>query len=71
MKRLIYLTAILITVFIFVSCSGMTAEQRKEKYDLSKSVGNTAFVGDLPDKPNCAKFFSDMTEQEKAFCIHK
>ncbi len=48
MKRLIYLTAILMTALIFVSCSGMTAEQRKETSDLDKSVGNTAFVGD-PD----------------------
>ncbi len=71
MKRLIYLTAILMTVFIFVSCSGMTAEQRKETSDLSKSVGNAPFVGSLPEKPNCSKFFSDMTDQEKAFCIQK
>jgi len=69
MKRLIYLTAILMTVFIFVSCSGMTAEQRREQYDLSKSVGNSAFVGPQPgQKMNCAKFYSDMTEQEKLFC---
>lgn len=70
MKRLIYLTAILMTVVVFVSCSGMTAEQRKETSDLHKSVGNTHFVGDLP-KPNCAKFYSDMTPEEKSFCLSK
>jgi PBP1b-binding outer membrane lipoprotein LpoB len=73
MKRLIYLTAILMTALIFVGCSGMTAEQRKETSDLSKSVGNSAFVGSVPPRQemNCAKFQSDMTEQEKAFCIQK
>jgi hypothetical protein len=46
MKRFIYLTVVLMVGFMLIGCSGMTAEQRKETYDLNKSVGNRAFVGD-------------------------
>jgi len=46
MKRLIYLTVVLMIGFICFGCSGMSAEQRKETYDLRSSVGNSPFVGD-------------------------
>jgi hypothetical protein len=46
MKRLIYLTVVLMIGFICFGCSGMSAEQRKETYDLRSSVGNQPFVGD-------------------------
>jgi hypothetical protein len=32
-------------VVIVIGCSGMTAEQRKEQYDLRQSVGGSQFVG--------------------------
>jgi hypothetical protein len=49
MKRLIYLTVALMIGFICFGCSGMTAEQRKEKEELHKSfdhVGRSTFVGE-------------------------
>jgi len=46
MKRLIYLTVVLMIGFICFGCSGMSAEQRKETYDLRNTVGNQPFVGD-------------------------
>ena len=46
MKTLISLIMVLMMVVIFFGCSGMTAEQRKETYDLRKSVGDRPFVGD-------------------------
>jgi hypothetical protein len=46
MKRFITITLVLMIVATFIGCSGMTAEQRKEKYDLRESVGNSAFVGE-------------------------
>lgn len=49
MKRLVYLTVVLMIGFICFGCSGMTAEQRKEKEELHESfdhVGKSAFVGD-------------------------
>jgi len=45
MKRLIYLTVVLMIGFICFGCSGMSQEQRKESYDLRSSVGNQPFVG--------------------------
>jgi hypothetical protein len=45
MKRLIYLTVVLMIGFICFGCSGMSAEERKETYDLRKSVGDKPFVG--------------------------
>ncbi len=45
MKRLIYLTVVLMIGFICFGCSGMSPEQRKESYDLRSSVGNQPFVG--------------------------
>ena len=45
MKRLIYIAVVLMIGLIVMSCSGMTAEQRKEETSLSASVGNAPFVG--------------------------
>lgn len=45
MKRLIYLTVVLMVGLNVMGCTGMTAEQRKEEPNLSTSVGNTPFVG--------------------------
>jgi len=45
MKRLIYLMVVLMIGFICFGCSGMSAEQRKETYDLRSSVGDQPFVG--------------------------
>ncbi len=45
MKRLIYITVVLMIGLIVMSCTGMTAEQRKEETSLSASVGNAPFVG--------------------------
>ncbi|MGZ6221825.1 MAG: hypothetical protein ACXWMH_08195 [Syntrophales bacterium] len=45
MKRLIYLTVILMIGFICFGCTGMSSEQRRESYDLRSSVGNQPFVG--------------------------
>ena len=46
MKRFIYLTVFLMTVFVFIGCSGMATQQRSTGYDLGGSVGNRPFVGD-------------------------
>jgi hypothetical protein len=47
MKRLISLIVFLLMVVILIGCfATMTTEQRKETYDLRKSVGNSPFVGD-------------------------
>jgi hypothetical protein len=43
MKRLISLIVVLISVFALVGCSGMTAGQRNDRYDL-KGCGNAPFV---------------------------
>lgn len=45
MKRLIYITLVLMIGLIVMGCTGMTAEQRKEETSLSASVGNAPFVG--------------------------
>ena len=45
MKRFISITVLLMIVVIVIGCSGMTAEQRKETYDLRSSVGSSQFVG--------------------------
>ena len=55
MKRLIYLTVVLMIGFICFGCSGMSAEQRKETYDLRSSAGNAPFVGgSSPEARNLA-----------------
>ncbi len=46
MKRFVYLTVVFMIGVIMIGCSTMTAEQRKETYDLRSSVGNRPFVGD-------------------------
>jgi hypothetical protein len=51
MKRLIYLTVVLMIGFICFGCSGMSAEQRKDgRYDLRSSVGDSPFVGASSDE---------------------
>jgi uncharacterized alpha/beta hydrolase family protein len=53
MKKFISITVVLMIMVIFIGCSGMTAEQRKEQYDLRQSVGNSQFVGATsPDSRN-------------------
>ena len=57
MKKFIYLTVVLMIGLMLIGCSGMTAEQRKETYDLNKSVGNSTFVGDTsPDARGVAYY---------------
>ena len=46
MKRLIYLTLVLMIACIIIGCSAMTAEQRNEESGLTSSVGNRPFVGE-------------------------
>ena len=46
MKRFISIIVLLMMVGILVGCSGMSAEQRKDTYDLRESVGNKQFVGE-------------------------
>ncbi len=45
MKRLICLAMAVLVGFGIIGCSGMSAEQRKETYDLRNNVGNSPFVG--------------------------
>lgn len=45
MKRFVFITMILMVLFsLFAGCA-TTYEERKEEYDLRKSVGGSAFVG--------------------------
>ena len=44
MKKFISITVVFILMLIFVGCA-TTPEQRKERYDLRKDVGNSQFVG--------------------------
>ena len=47
MERLICIIVAFMLMLIFVGCFvTMTPEQRKETYDLRRSVGNAPFVGD-------------------------
>lgn len=47
MKRFIYITLVLMLMSLFIGCfATMGSEERKETYDLRKSVGNSQFVGD-------------------------
>ena len=56
MKRLIYLTLVLMIGFICFGCSSMSTEQRKESADLQSSVGDKPFVGgSSPEARNLAK----------------
>jgi ABC-type uncharacterized transport system auxiliary subunit len=45
MKRFISISVVLMIAVILIGCSGMTAEQRKDTYDLRKNVGDSQFVG--------------------------
>jgi len=56
MKRFIYLTVVLMIGFMLIGCSAMTVEQRKEKFELSSSVGNRPFVGEpSPEARNLSR----------------
>ena len=47
MKKLIYITAALMLMLMFIGCSAMmTQEQHNSTYDLRESMGNQAFVGE-------------------------
>ncbi len=45
MKRLIYITVVLMIGLMVMGCAGMTEEQRKGEASLTTSVGNAPFVG--------------------------
>jgi len=48
MKKFIYITVALMLMSIFIGCAAtMTQEQRKETYDMRKSVGESTFVGPI------------------------
>jgi len=51
MKKLISLMMVLMMVFVLISCSGITAEQRGGSYDLRTTAGNGIFCAD----PNLAQ----------------
>jgi len=44
MKRLVFITMVLMLISLFVGCA-TTSEERKETYDLRKDVGGSQFVG--------------------------
>jgi hypothetical protein len=46
MKRFVYITMGLMLMSLFIGCAAtMTPEERKETYDMRKTVGNSPFVG--------------------------
>jgi hypothetical protein len=45
MKKFIYIAVAFTLMLIFIGCATMTPEERKERYDLRKDVGNSQFVG--------------------------
>jgi uncharacterized alpha/beta hydrolase family protein len=46
MKKFISITVVFMLMLIFIGCfATMTPEQRKERYDLRKDVGEEPFVG--------------------------
>ena len=45
MKKFICIIATFMLMLIFIGCSTMTPEQRRETYDMRASVGNSPFVG--------------------------
>ena len=51
MKRYIVIPMVLMLISLFVGCA-TTSEERKEEYELRKSVGNSAFVGLHPTSPS-------------------
>jgi hypothetical protein len=50
MKKLISLIIVLMMMFVFIRCSGMTTGQSSESHDLRKTAGNGIFCAD----PNLA-----------------
>ena len=48
MKRYIVIPVMFLLILLFAGCfMTMSSEERKEAYDLRKSVGGQPFVGDL------------------------
>jgi len=45
MKKFIYITVAFMVMLVFIGCATVTPEERKERYDLRKDVGNSQFVG--------------------------
>jgi hypothetical protein len=45
MKKFIYITVAFMVMLVFIGCATTTPEERKERYDLRKDVGNSQFVG--------------------------
>ncbi len=46
MKKFISMAVAFMIMSVFVGCATMTQEERKERYDMRKEVGNSQFVGD-------------------------
>jgi len=46
MNKYVVVSAMIILISLFIGCA-TTWEERKEEYDLRKSVGYSAFVGDV------------------------
>jgi len=46
MNRYVVVSAMIILISLFIGCA-TTWEERKEEHDLRKSVGQSAFVGDV------------------------
>jgi hypothetical protein len=50
MKGFMCLAGALMIILMFIGCASMSSEERKETYDLRKSVGDSPFVGSMsPD----------------------
>jgi ABC-type uncharacterized transport system auxiliary subunit len=46
MKKFISIIVAFMLILILIGCATMSSEERKETYDLQKSVGDSTFVGD-------------------------
>jgi hypothetical protein len=51
MKRFVFVIMVLVFISLFVGCA-TTSEERKEEYDLRRSVGGSTFVGLTPVSPS-------------------
>jgi hypothetical protein len=51
MKTYVYVAMCLMVASLFIGCA-TTWEERKEEYDLRRSVGGSAFVGLHPTSPS-------------------
>ncbi len=61
MKKFICIAVALMLILIFIGCSTMTPEQRKETYDLRGSVGNQPFVGGTGGLDSRGLFYAPVT----------